>query len=359
MKKYLYILMLTTLMSGCMNESKVNKQEMEPSSTVAHEADEVEKQQVAVLKENAIYETTMVDGDKSYEVYISSNQDDSNQYSFFVAEENGKLAYSQELAYEKFNKNNIYSLNTNKQTLIILSLEKSEEVSSLRVISMDQGILREVPIEGGELLNLTDRKLKSLSQNILQSAYPVNQNESIFRSWELQKDPLVLSLYDEATVTEDSGAYQSLLDQSWMDIWSETEEVFYPYENIELTKEVIERAKMGIPMGGPYPIGTNIEDIKKSNPYYIQEGILHGQQYLMYPETIYYYNREDGAVSTVAIPGERLQSSLADLKKLLGDPVNQEEEDGLIYSEFLADKYVLKTYTNESGEIKQISLSKQ
>src|SRR5690606_36667137 len=128
-----------------------------------------------------------------------------------------------------------------------------------------------------------------------------------FTTWGYDSKLMTFVKQDETDVNGQKG-------EKWNQLWTEKKEHFFPFLNLELSEDVIEKAKQGIPIGSPYPIGTNISNIKKSDPHHLKEGLEEGIHYVMYPEITYYYEGITGIVTAVSIPGERMKTSLMKVK---------------------------------------------
>ncbi|MDQ0271532.1 hypothetical protein [Cytobacillus purgationiresistens] len=386
MKSYLYILMFSVVLAGCLKENNATLnseyQVLEPKGKQSQEdkIDKIEVKDIAILQDEALYQFEITDNEKDYKVFLyaeneeqstqvnetSSNKEDTvtftGNYSFYIGELDGEKAYKQKVLADvpytfELNRDGVYTLNTSKKTLIVLPQEMDEEHSRLNLLAVEEGKLHEVKSEDGELINLTGSKIKALNQRFIQTAqHLTSENSWAFSTWVMDGESMSVSLHDQSMVKEDEIGEDGLLTNGWIDIWNEEEEQFFPYHNFEITTEVIERAKLGIPMGSPYPIGTNISEIKKSNPNFIKEGTVNGSQFLMYPETTYYFEAETGSVTAVAIPGERMKTTLNEVITIFGEPEYQKDKNGKLTAIYHADKYTIELDTEENGELNRAFL---
>ncbi|MEH7524927.1 hypothetical protein V7149_16850 [Bacillus sp. JJ1503] len=383
MKNYLYILsflMLSGLLAACSNETNAintTGNTQIKSSAVQTSVDKMKTKDIAWLKEKALYQFEATEGSNDYSVFLyaedehnvikeengsgGKNQLFTGMYFFYLADKDSSVAYKQIAlgngAPFKFNPslNQAYSIKLGK-TAVFIALHPSEQrtFNPYLYAVKDGEIVKVAPEEG--LDEITGTEIKTINQKYLQTAHLQENNVWKFVTWEFNEETLEISKKDESAFDEKS----KNLSEQWYKRWSEKRELYYPFHNIELSHDMVEKAKQGIPLGSPYPIGTNIANIKKSEPNFMEEGIMEGTPYLMYPEITYFYDSATGSVTAVSIPGERVKTTLEEIKKLLGDPeqegINADKEIRAVYN---ADKYVVEVLSDENGMVKNIYLSKK
>ncbi|MBS4192152.1 hypothetical protein KHA94_18460 [Bacillus sp. FJAT-49705] len=386
MKNYLYILaliMLSGILAACMSETNASNDEIERkqqnlSTTVNHPAvisEKKEKKDTVWLKEKSLYQFEAYDGSYEYTVFLYAEDEQSSlnenlgvknqiytgHYSIYLAEKDSAVAYKQEALDEAwtssfvFNSsfNQVYPLNLGNKTFITILQPSENENSKLLLFAIKDGEIKQVQFSE-DLTTIFGSEMKSIYQKYIQTAHLQGDQEWRFITWEFDEKAMTLKKKDESTLNGENG-------EKWYERWSKKSEIYYPFQNLKLSSDVIEKAKQGLPIGSPYPIGTNIANIKKNEPIYIEEGIADGTPYVMYPEITYYYEKTTGIVTAVSIPGERVKTSIKMIKSLFGepdeegyDPMNGEKR--VIYN---ADKYAINFMPDADGNVRSIYLWKK
>lgn len=384
MKNYLYILALLMLagVAACSqkldttikienHELKKNTQQSS-DNRLAVMTEGKEKMETVWLKEKALYQFEAVADEFEYTVFLFADDEQSRlkevpsdhankgeqlytgHYSMYLAEKDSTVAYKQEVLEQKgeltFSSSAVqaYPLNLGKNTVIAVIDTESHPTFYF----INEGEIKEIQ-QSETILPITGTKVKAINQKFIQTAHLVDGENWIFATWGFDKEAMVLYKHDETLVEGQEG-------EKWYKLWSEKSEYFFPFLNIELTSEVLEKAKQGIPLGSPYPIGTSISNIKKSNPHYIEEGRDgNGVPYVSYPEITYYFEEATGIVNAVSIPGERLKTTLTNVKKLFGIPEQEMDIDDGKLAVYLADKYSIEILTDKEGKVEQMFLRKK
>lgn len=384
MKNFIYILSLLMLagLAACSQKldttikienfdiKKENQQFNDKKLAVVTEGKE--KKDTVWLKEKALYQIEAVADEFEYTVFLfaddeqsqlkEANSDRANKaeqlytghYSMYLAEKDSTLAYKQGVLEQKgeltFSSSAVqaYPLNLGKNTII--AVIDSEKRPNFYFIN--DGEIKEIKQNEG-MLPIIGTKIKAINQKFIQTAHLKDGDDWIFTTWGFDKESKILFKHDETHVGDQEG-------ENWHKQWSEKSENFFPFLNIELSREVLEKAKQGIPIGSPYPIGTSIANIKKSDPHYLEEGINEeGVSFVSYPEITYYFEGATGIVNAVSIPGERLKTTLTNVKKLFGAPEQEmNKKDGTL-AVYLAENYSIEILTDKDGKVEQLYLRKK
>ncbi|WP_066295808.1 hypothetical protein [Bacillus sp. FJAT-29937] len=380
MKNYLYILtfmMLSGILAACSNETNAlntTGNTQIKASALQTSVDKMGTKDTAWLKEKALYQFEASEGSNDYSVFLyaedehnavkeengsgGKNQLFTGMYFFYLADKDSSIAYKHAALGNggpfNFNPtlNQAYSVKLGKTSVFVALDPRGQGTFQPYLYAIKDGEIVKVSPEDG-IDEMTGTEIKTINQKYLQTAHLQENNVWKFVTWEFNDETLEISKKDESALNEK-------LSEQWHKRWSEKKELYYPFHNIDLSHDMVEKAKQGIPLGSPYPIGTNIANIKKSEPNFMEEGIREGTSYLMYPEITYYYESSTGSVTAVSIPGERVKTTLEEIKKLLGDPkqegINEDKEIRVVYN---ADKYVVEVSSDENGKVKNIYLSKK
>lgn len=378
--------MLSGTLAACTNNTndsnkteKSNSDLVSSSEQTSLNSETKESKNTIWLKEKSQYQFEANEGTNEYLVFIYAEDEQSllngdksqggkNQlytghYSIYLAEKDSAIAYKQidlgegESASFIFNysSNQAYSINLGKNTIFAVFQYSEHGNSKPFLYTIKDGEIQKINTQGN-LATIFGTEIKNINQQYLQTAHLQENKVWKFTTWEYDEGTLTIKKKDESVMNEQAEG----LGEYWYNLWSEKKEFYYPFLNLELSSDVVEKAKQGIPLGSPYPLGTNISNIKKSEPNYMEEGITNETPYLMYPEITYYYDQESGAVTAVSIPGERVKTTIVKIKELLGKPEHEERHsDGgtrLIYN---ADKYAVEILSAESGEVESIYLRKK
>lgn len=384
MKNYIYILALLMLagVAACSQKLdttiKIENHELKKNTQQSSDnrlaviTEGKEKLETVWLKEKALYQFEAVADEFEYTVFLFADDEQSRlkevpsdnankgeqlytgHYSMYLAEKDSTVAYKQEVLEQKgeltFSSSAVqaYPLNLGKNTVIAVIDTESHPTFYF----IDEGEIKEIQ-QSETILPIAGTKVKAINQKFIQTAHLVDGENWIFATWGFDKEAMVLYKHDETLVEGQEG-------EKWYKLWSEKSEYFFPFLNIELTSEVLEKAKQGIPLGSPYPIGTSISNIKKSNPHYIEEGRDgNGVPYVSYPEITYYFEEATGIVNAVSIPGERLKTTLTNVKKLFGLPEQEMDKNDGKLAVYLADKYSIEILTDKEGKVEQMFLRKK
>ncbi|WP_102273026.1 hypothetical protein [Cytobacillus massiliigabonensis] len=384
MKNFIYILSLFMLagLAACsqkldttmkIENIDIKKQNQQLNDKkIAVDKNGKEKKETIWLKEKALYQFEAVADEFEYNVFIFADDEKSRlneapsdsankgeqlytgHYSMYLAEKDSTVAYKQEVLDQKgeltFSSSAVqaYPLNLGKNTVIAVIDTESHP----NFYFIDDGEIKEAQ-QNEDMLPIAGTKIKAINQKFIQTAHLVDREDWIFTTWGFDKESMILFKHDETRVEAQEG-------EKWYKRWCEKSEYFFPYLNIELTSEVLEKAKQGIPLGSPYPIGTSISNIKKSDANYLYEGIDgDGVPFVSYPEITYYFEEATGIVNAVSIPGERLKTTLANVKKLFGVPAQEKNKNDGKLAVYLADKYSIEILTDKDGKVDQMYLRKK
>lgn len=385
MKNYLYILSLMLFsgaLAGCSNETIALTNAMQDKQETQKEAqrkqaimsDGKEQKDTLWLKENSHFQFEVKDGEFIYTLFlfaedemsklVRKEQYYSGHYSVYLAEKDSAVAYKQNILQEMeeltfhFSSEQVYPLNIGNKTLIGILQPQDAKSSTPLLLAVKDGEVQIVQT-ADVLPSIYGYEMKAINQKYLQTAHIQTNNEWKFVTWEYDNDAMKLIKIDESDLAKSDQA--ELFDHDWYSLWSEKSENYFPYLNLELNGDVIEKAKQGIPLGSPYPIGTNISNIKKAAPNFMMEGIQEGVPFVMYPEFTYFYNEASGIVTAVSIPGERMKMTMDEIIRLFGEP-DFEGYDGFSQNRkaiYVADKYTIEVKTNVNEEVNSIDLQKK
>ncbi|KOP71104.1 hypothetical protein ACFFHH_04120 [Cytobacillus solani] len=384
MKNYIYILSLLMLagMAACSQKldttikienidiKKGNQQSSDKKLAVLTEGKE--KKETIWLKEKALYQFEAVADEFEYTVFIFADDEKSRlneapsdsankgeqlytgHYSMYLAEKDSTVAYKQGVLEQKgeltFSSSAVqaYPLILGENTIIAVIDSESHP----KFYFINDGEIKEVQ-QNESILPIVGTKVKAINQKFIQTAHLVDGEDWIYTTWGFDKESMILFKHDETLVEGQEG-------EKWYKLWSEKSEYFFPFLNIELTSEVLEKAKQGIPLGSPYPIGTSISNIKKSDPHYFDEGIdVDGIPYVLYPEITYYFEEATGIVNAVSIPGERLKTTLTNVKKMFGTPDQEMKKNEGELAVYLAENYSIEILTDKDGKVERMYLRKK
>ncbi|MBP2241893.1 hypothetical protein J2Z40_002466 [Cytobacillus eiseniae] len=380
MKKFIYIasLCMLTGLTACANEIetttikienqniKIDKQS-QTENYLTIRTDGKEKIDLTWLKEKALYQFAAIADEQEYVIFLfapdeqnrlsNENSTDGNKgdqlytghYTMFLAEKDAPFAYKQEvmegLGELTFNASStqVYPINIGGETVLTMINSSSKPY----FYGIDSGEIKNIPMNE-QILPIIGKEIKAINQKFIQSVHLYGEKEWMFTTWKFDKESMTFIKHDETVVKGNEG-------ENWFNLWNEKKEYFFPFQNLELSSDVIDKAKQGIPLGSPYPIGTNIANIKKSDSKFLEEGTT----YVMYPDITYYFDDATGIVNAVSIPGERMKTNLENIKKLFGEPaeeVNGKDGKRVIYQ---ADKYRVELMINPDESVESIYLRKK
>ena len=382
MKNYLYILsimLFSSTLAACSNDTIAISNTVQDKQMIQTEAkiqaintEGKEKKDTLLLKEKSHYQFEAKDGEFVYTVFLFAEDEMSKpagkeqlykgHYSVYLAEEDSTIAYKQDVLQHmgaftfQFSAEQVYSLNLGNKTLIAILQSIEEGQSTPLLLTVNDGEVKIIQSED-VLPTIFGTEIKAINQKYLQTAHFNNEGWK-FATWDFDKEEMKLVKLDESignmrNSKDDNGDY-------WYSLWSEKKENYFPFLNLELNSEVIEKAKQGIPLGTPYPIGTNISNIKTADPHYMEEGFFKGTPFVMYPEITYFYNQTSGIVTAVSIPGERVKTTRDEIIRLFGNPVREEAVESKVEKKlvYLADKYVIEVFVDIEGKVTSLNLRK-
>lgn len=383
MKKYLYtlsIIMLSSTLAACSNDMIAISNTIQDKQVILTEeklqtinTDGKEEMDTFILKEKSHYQFEVKDGEFVYTVFLYA-EDEMNKptgkdklykgnYSIYLAEQDAMIAYKQDVLQHKealtfqFSAEQVYPLNLGNQTIFVIIQSIDEAHSTPLLLTVSNGEVKLIQSEDA-LPTIFGSEIKAINQKYLQTAHFSNIEGWKFSTWQYDRDAMKLIKSDESIVNKEDS--EEINGDDWYQLWSEKKENYFPFFNLELNSDVIEKAKQGIPLGTPYPIGTNISNIKTAEPHYLEEGVFKGIPFVMYPEITYFYNQLSGIVTAVSIPGERIKTTSDEIIRLFGNPFKEEEtekqgERKLVY---FADKYSIEVFIDREGKVLRLNLQK-
>lgn len=366
MKPYIYISIIILCFFGVMIFAiNANFSEKNQATKVVEKV--VEKKAVSWVQENALFELNMKNGNKEYEAYlVSESQKKYNlqqenmygkrydqlvegDYSFYVTDDKSEYAYKQadKMQNMTFNtsKKNKSTFYVNKHTIAAIYQQRNEDAIDAYMYSIKKG---KIVLLSDEVLQLYDRKIKNIQQNYLQTISKTDKETYEVKTWMLDSEKMRLNELDSTMVK----------DKEVVSNWLETEEYYYPYKNVQDISNMIIKAEQGMLIGSQYPIGTNIDVIKESNPNYLKEEKQKDTVSVIYPEVTYYYNEKEEQVTGISIPGIRLKTNLQQLETSFGEP-NSYIKNKKMTAVYEAGKYELHFVITDSQEIGSIQLIKK
>ncbi|MCM3090520.1 MULTISPECIES: hypothetical protein [unclassified Cytobacillus] len=381
------IAMLSSVIAGCSSEinASLNTEEIklkkedkaESEDTASVQEDGKEKKETVWLESNSLYQIEAADGKKKYTVFLYSEDErrttlaeDSakgkkgdtyftGHYSVYLAENGSKEAYKQDAlsdgAEMSFNlsKEQVYTQKMRNKTIISIFQSKGENLVKGQLLAIKDGEVVRISTEK-DMTTTSNAKIKTINQKFIQTAQ--NKNDVwVISTWHFNEETYSMSLHDRIELSSED---QSDID--WMNLWLKKEALYYPFKNLALSGDALEKAKQGIPLGSPFPIGTNISEIKKSDPNFVKEGFEDGSPFVMYPEITYYFERETGNVTAISIPGQRVRTSMNEITSMFGTPaaVREEKLSGETISTYPADKYSIELISDLDGNVSEIVLRK-
>ncbi|GKU84425.1 YjgB family protein [Niallia sp. NCCP-28] len=366
MKLYIYIgIIILCLIGVTIFAVNFNIGQKDSATKVAEET--ADKKAISWVQENALYELNMRNGNKEYEAYIvSENQKKYNlqqenkygkkddqlvegDYSFYVVDDKSEHAFKQteSMRHMTFNtsQKNKSTFYVNKHTVAAIYQQRSEDVIDTHMYAIRNGKL---VLLSDETLNLYVRKIKNIQQNYLQTISKADKGTYEIKTWMLDSETMQLKELDSTEIK----------DKDVVSDWLQVEEYYYPYKNVQDISNIISKAEQGMLIGSQYPIGTNMDVIKKSNPNYIKEEKQKDTVTVTYPEVTYYYNEKEKQVKAISIPGIRLKTTLQDLEVKFGQPKSYRKNKE-ITAVYEAGKYELHFVITDSQEIESIQLMKR
>lgn len=324
-----------------------------------------EKMDTVTLKEESLFKFEVKDGSYDYNVFVYAKNAEkkdvfySGHYAFYLAEKDSTVAYKQNvlndeeiLTFKTGNDEQIYPLKIGKKTIFAVAEQIDQVHSQYLFAGIDNGELK--LISNGEIESLNDITIRNINQKYLQTIKRDSSSDTIyFTTWGLNEETLKLVEQDQETITDKEKV------DFWLDSLNEKNAFYYPFKDLELNTDLLAKAKQGIPVGSPYPLGTNIQEIKKSEPYYMREGVKEEGPYVMYPEITYYYNAEDSKVTAAEIPGERLRTTLTEAEKIFkqfGETLKNETGTSIYLN---TEKYQIEAVADHDDKVKLLRLKRR
>ncbi|MEK3855910.1 hypothetical protein [Cytobacillus sp. FSL H8-0458] len=381
------IAMLSSVIAGCSSEinASLNTEEIklekedkvEAENNIAVQDNGKEKKDTVWLERKSLFQIDATDGIMKYTVYLFSEderrtilEEDSakgkkgdsyftGHYSVYLALKGSKEAYKQAALNDSsemsFNpsKEQVYTQKMRNKTIISIFQSKGENLVKGQLLAIKDGEVQRISTEK-DMTTTSKAKIKTINQKYLQTAQ--NKNDGwVISTWLFNEETHSMSLHDRIELSKED---HSNID--WMNLWLKKEALYYPFKNLALSGDAIEKAKQGIPLGSPFPIGTNISEIKKSDPNFVEEGFKDGSPFVMYPEITYYFERETGNVTAISIPGQRVRTSMDEITAMFGTPaeVREEKLSGETISTYPADKYSIDIISDLEGNVSEIVLRK-
>ncbi|MCM3707021.1 MULTISPECIES: hypothetical protein [Cytobacillus] len=387
MKKFINMIMIAVLSSvitGCSSEinASLNTEEIKLKKEDKVEAEDnisvqEDKKDTVWLERKSLFQIDATDGIMKYTVYLFSEderrailEEDSakgkkgdsyftGHYSVYLALKGSKEAYKQEALIDSsemsFNpsKEQVYTQKMRNKTIISIFQSKGENLVKGQLLAIKDGAVQRISTEK-DMTTTSKAKIKTINQKYLQTAQKKSDGW-VISTWLFNEEAHSMSLHDQIELSEENHS-----DIDWMNLWLKKEALYYPFKNLALSGDAIEKAKQGIPLGSPFPIGTNISEIKKSDPNFVEEGFEGGSPFVMYPEITYYYERESGNVTAISIPGQRVRTSMDEITAMFGTPADVREVklSGETISTYMADKYSILMISDLEGNVSKIVLKK-
>ncbi|WP_282173163.1 hypothetical protein [Cytobacillus firmus] len=381
------IAMLSSVIAGCSSEInaslntediKLEKEDkVEAEDNISVQEAGKDKKDTVWLERKSLFQIDVADGIMKYTVYLFSEderrtilEEDSakgkkgdsyftGHYSVYLALKGSKEAYKQAALNDSsemsFNpsKEQVYTQKMRNKTIISIFQSKGENLVKGQLLAIKDGEVQRISTEK-DMTTTSKAKIKTINQKYLQTAQKKSDGW-VISTWLFNEEAHSLSLHDQIELSEEDPS-----DIDWMDLWLKKEALYYPFKNLALSGDAIEKAKQGIPLGSPFPIGTNISEIKKSDPNFVEEGFEGGSPFVMYPEITYYYERETGNVTAISIPGQRVRTSMDEITAMFGTPaeVREEKLSGETISTYPADKYSIDMISDLEGNVSEIVLKK-
>lgn len=353
---------IASIKSETLSETKEEEKEAKTLPVVVTEGKE--KMDTALLKEESLFKFEAADGNYEYNVFVYAENAEkkdvyySGHYAFYLAEKDSTVAYKQdilkaeELYTFKADNEQMYPLKLGNKTIFAVA-EKSDGIHNQYLFTgIHNGEMKVISDE--HIVSLNDLTIRNMNQKFIQTIKQDSSvNNLVFTTWELDTETLKLTTQDQTVLTDEDQV------DFWLDHLDEKNAFYHPYKNLDLNVDLMAKAKQGIPVGSPYPLGTNIQEIKKSDPNFMQEGMNEEGPYVMYPDITYYYNLEDSKVTAAEIPGERLRTTLTEAERLFkesGETVKNETGTSIFLK---TEKYQIEAEADQNGKVKVLRLKRR
>ncbi|MFT8319689.1 MAG: DUF4309 domain-containing protein [Bacillus sp. (in: firmicutes)] len=370
MKPYIYIC-LVVLGLTVMIINTINKNEKQKDLEINKVSKQTEeKRDVNWVRENALYEWDLKEGNKEYAAYLVADQEKKytlkeantlgneedpileGKFSFYLANEKDNVfAYKQTVEMEDYfvfnlmNKNND-TFYVNKHTIAAILQQTAPDETRLYMYTIKNGKLMYIKESG---LSIYKNRIKNIEQNYLQTVTERDKKVFEITTWILNAKEMNLEMLDN-TIVQDNRAIENWVEK----------EAYYPFKNLSIGSSVMSKAKEGMLIGSQYPIGTTSNEIKKSNENYIQKEVDKDTIALIFPEVTYHYDKNNELVTAIEIPGTRLKETMDNVREALGEPdliVNKKDKGAI--ATYHAGKYELKMDINHAELIETVELRKK
>ncbi|UII56495.1 hypothetical protein LS684_03140 [Cytobacillus spongiae] len=375
MKNYIYIIALLSMMafvSACSHETEGARNEQTMDDVVTSDQNELkETKDTAWLKEKSIYQYKGRQGSTEFEVYVyaqnattsvlkkstvSGDKGDTiieGKLAVYLAEKGASLAYKQTI--QDINKKMVINISKDNPRVLTIGeshvltiLETEERYKSKSILlTYHKGEIKRIGEKSKDVI-VTGHTIKKISTNLIQTAN-IEQG-LIFQTWRIDPKTLEIQLVDETSYAD------AELGRQLYNEWEDTQSLYHPFLNLSLNEQILQMARQGLLMGTQYPIGANVEEIKRKNVgYLVDEG-----EYLQHPEVTYYLSPDSSKVTGVMIPGERLKTTVHEVKRLLGQPSTSliEQQGNEMSMVYPAEEYQLIFTSDSAGVVKQVLLNK-
>jgi hypothetical protein len=387
---YAMLMLLSMLTAACSNQihtslaeeiSNKTEKPADDSAVLTIQTEGKDKKDTSWLKEKSLYRFEAADGSLAYEIYIYAENETTlkleeagilgdkqdtiheGNYSVYMAKKGAKSAFKQNILSSlplvfSDEVKGAYPLKLGDKTLLAIVQPEGDSKFSAELYSIQDGELKIVLADEG-IQSILGPEIKAIKQEYIQTVQFIDDKQGwVFSTWAFDKKKLEIHQISE-TIYNDSVKKDGLSEgEKWYKIWTAAEENYHPFYNIQLEKGIVDKAAQGILTGSQYPIGTNINEVKKASPPHIEAGKNGKYSYLKYPEVTYYYDEATQEVAVVSIPGIRLQATLADIEEMFGKPFRESSSGAEVLAIYAAGKYNIDVYADQSGKIKSIQLRK-
>src|SRR5690606_36506239 len=127
-------------------------------------------------------------------------------------------------------------------------------------MAVDNGEIKMVQKEKA-LNSIYGTEIKTINQKFLQTVDFDQEKGWSFNTWLYDDKKMTILLQDQSQINLENKQARFNKGEYWYRLWSKKKEHYYPFLILKLNEDVLEKAEQGIPIGSPYPIGTNISEI--------------------------------------------------------------------------------------------------